>query len=201
MRNHQDTDIGTAQVTFQPFGHFQVEVVGRLIQNDQFGVGNQNVGQCHTFQLPTGQMFHFLIEVCDLQLRKDLFGTLFIIPGFQVIHTHQDILQIGMIVTRHRFFILGNQTNRLVRRIETGLQNSQPFRIDRRLLQVADTQVVTEHDSSVIIIFLPCNDIQQSCFTRPVLCNKAHFLTLCNTKCNILKKNQIAEAFGQSVYL
>ena len=66
--HHQDTDIGTAQVSFQPFSHFQIEVVGRLIEDDQFRVSDQDVGKCHPFQLSAGQMFHFLVEVCDLQL-------------------------------------------------------------------------------------------------------------------------------------
>ena len=68
VRHHQDTDIRTAQISFQPFGHFQIEVVGRLIEDDQLRVGDQDIGKCHPFQLSTGQMFHFLVEVCNLQL-------------------------------------------------------------------------------------------------------------------------------------
>ena len=32
VRHHQQSEVGTAQIIFQPFGHIKVEVVGRLIQ-------------------------------------------------------------------------------------------------------------------------------------------------------------------------
>ena len=35
MRHHQQSEVGTAQIIFQPFGHIKVEVVGRLIDGNR----------------------------------------------------------------------------------------------------------------------------------------------------------------------
>ena len=60
VRHHEQAQTTTVQVLFQPFRHVQVEVVSRLVQNQQIRFGNQDVGQCHALQLPAGQMSDFL---------------------------------------------------------------------------------------------------------------------------------------------
>ena len=154
VRHHQNTNVRARKISFQPFGHFQVQVVGWLVKDDQFGIGDQHVCQSHPFQLPAGKRFHLLVEVMDFQLSQNLFGTLFIIPGFQVIHPKQDIFEIGMIAACHRLLIFGDQTHRLVRRVETRLQNSQAVRIMRHLFQVANPQIISEHNRPAVIILL-----------------------------------------------
>ena len=69
MRYHQQAKVGTAEIFFQPFSHIQIQMVGRLIQNQQVGFGNQGVGQCNTLQLSAGQLLHLLIKISDFQLR------------------------------------------------------------------------------------------------------------------------------------
>ena len=44
VRHHQQTKIGTTQIIFQPFGHIQVQVIGRLIKDKQIRLGNQRIG-------------------------------------------------------------------------------------------------------------------------------------------------------------
>ena len=44
MSHHQQAEVGTAQVVFEPFGHIKIEVVGGLIENQEFRFGNQGVG-------------------------------------------------------------------------------------------------------------------------------------------------------------
>ena len=88
MRHHQQSEVGAAQIIFQPFGHIQVEVVGRLIQYKEIGFGDKRIGKRHTFQLSTGQRLHLLIEIADFELGKNLFGFLLILPGLLMIHAH-----------------------------------------------------------------------------------------------------------------
>ena len=40
MRNHQDRSPELDQIFFQPFGHIEIQVVGRLVQNQQVRFGN-----------------------------------------------------------------------------------------------------------------------------------------------------------------
>ena len=44
VRHHQQAQVGATQVVLQPFGHVQVQMVGRLIENQQIRFGDQGVG-------------------------------------------------------------------------------------------------------------------------------------------------------------
>ena len=121
VRHHQDTDIGPAQIIFQPFGHLQIQMVRRLIQDNQFRVRDQDIRQGYPFQLSSGQFPDLLIEVMNLQLPEDLFRLLLIIPRLEAIHTGKDVLQIRMILFRHRLLVLSDQPDSLVLRVEASL--------------------------------------------------------------------------------
>ena len=64
-----------------------------------------------------------------------------------------------MIAACHRLFIFGNQAHRLVRRIETRLQNGQAIRIMRRLFKVANPQIVPKHNRPAVIVLFSGYDI------------------------------------------
>ena len=44
VRHHQQAQVGATQVVFQPFGHVQVQMVGRLIEDQQIRFGDQGIG-------------------------------------------------------------------------------------------------------------------------------------------------------------
>ena len=68
VRHHQYANVRTRQVSFEPFGHLQIQVVGRFVEDNQFRIGNQDVCQRHALQLSAGKRFHLLIEILYLQL-------------------------------------------------------------------------------------------------------------------------------------
>ena len=74
MSNHQQGLIPSVQETLQPLDHLQVEMVRRLIKNQQIRIGNQHIRQSYTLLLSTTQLSHRLLQVTDLQLCQDLFG-------------------------------------------------------------------------------------------------------------------------------
>ena len=137
VRHHEQAQAATVQVLFQPFRHVQVEVVGRLIQNQQIRFGNQDIGQCHALQLPARQISDFLGEIADFQLRKNLLGTPFIIPRLFVFHSHQQFVHSGVAGCFHAPFILLNQLYGRVAVIKAGFEHRQFFGIFRALFQIA----------------------------------------------------------------
>ena len=201
VRHHEQAEIGTAEIFFEPFGHIQIKVVGRLIKNQQVRFGNQGVSQGDTFQLSAGELLHFLVEVTDFELGKDLLGFLFIFPCLLLVHTHQKLIQSGMSIGFHTTFVLLYQFHGTVAVMKTSLKDGQFFRILRVLLQIIDTKVTTENYISVIISFFACDDIQQGCFSGTVLGDQSHTLAFGNAKRYIFKKNQVTEGLGQVVYL
>ena len=62
------------QIFLQPLDHFHIEVVGRFVEDEQIGVGNQHRGQRHTFALTAGKQSHGLVEFIDFELRENLLG-------------------------------------------------------------------------------------------------------------------------------
>ena len=66
--HHKDGLVAPVQIAFQPFYHFQVEMVGRLVEHQEVWLGNQHVGKCHTLLLSTAQLSHGLLQVGDVQL-------------------------------------------------------------------------------------------------------------------------------------
>ena len=49
--DHKQRFVAPVQVALQPFYHFEVEMVGRLIQYQQVRVGDKHICQCHPFLL------------------------------------------------------------------------------------------------------------------------------------------------------
>ena len=65
MRHHKQTDVSPAEIPLQPLRHIQIKMVGRLVQNQEIGLGYQHIRQSHPFQLTSGKMFDLLAEVPD----------------------------------------------------------------------------------------------------------------------------------------
>ena len=123
VSHHQQTEIGTAKIIFEPFGHIQIQMVGRLVKNQQLRFGNQCICQSYTLQLPTGKLLHLLVKVTNLKLRKDLLRFLLILPRFLMVHTNQKILQSRMSFRFHTTLVFFYQLNGTVAMMETGFQH------------------------------------------------------------------------------
>ena len=88
VRHQQQRQIFIAQILFQPLNHIQIQVVGRLIQNQQIGHINQNPRQSHTLLLSATQHTHRLnhIRLMDVQFAQYLLRPGFVIPTLR--HRH-----------------------------------------------------------------------------------------------------------------
>ena len=160
VSHHQQSQVRTPQILFQPLGHVEVKVVGRLIQNQQIGFGNQGVGQRHTLQLSARKVLYLLVEVAYLQLRKYLFGFLLIIPSFLLIHAKQEFIHTGMTFGCQASFVLLNQIHGAVAMMKAGFEHRQFFGVMRTLLQIAHAKVSTKGYLSLVVTFLTRQDTQ-----------------------------------------
>ena len=149
--HHQQTQLGTFQITFKPLYHFQVEMIGRLVQNQQIRFGNQHIGQGHPFKLPARQRRNLLIERMDFQLRQDLLRPVLVVPGFFPLHPVENLFQTRVSGRIHTIFIFPYQIGHGIAMAETSLDDRQIGRIRRRLFQIAHIQVAAEHHASFVI--------------------------------------------------
>ena len=74
MGHHQQRLVASLQIALQPLNHLQVQMVGRLVEDDEVRFRQQHVGQCHTLLLSTRQLSHGLLQVANFQLRQYLLG-------------------------------------------------------------------------------------------------------------------------------
>ena len=110
--HHKQGKVGTRQISLQPNNHLQVEMVGRLIEQQEVGIVKQSVCQGHAFLLSTAKLSHGLLQVCDVQLGQYLLGS-------------QHLLFVALMVEasiEHRF--LGVELRRLLQ--ETDAQVVAP---------------------------------------------------------------------------
>ena len=70
MCYHNNNAFKTIQIIFQPGSHFVVQMVGRLIQDQNISRIHENGCKCHAFFLSSGKMCDFLFMVFNTKFIK-----------------------------------------------------------------------------------------------------------------------------------
>ena len=72
VRDHQQRQFRPREILFQPACHLQVEMVCRLVEDQQVRFRNQRIGQRDPFGLAAREIFCLLVESGDVQPRENL---------------------------------------------------------------------------------------------------------------------------------
>lgn len=75
------------KIILEPFDHFRVEMVGRLVENEKIRMTDKYFGQPNPFALSPGKFAYMPVIEVDFQLGEDLFDFGFMIPGVESIHS------------------------------------------------------------------------------------------------------------------
>ena len=67
MRDDQHRAVPFAQIPFQPFDRLDIQVVGRLVQQEQLGIGQQQAGQKGARVLPAGDLVEAAVIIGEGQ--------------------------------------------------------------------------------------------------------------------------------------
>ena len=84
-----------SQLTLQPLYHLQVQVVGRLVQDKQIGLRQQDVGQGYTLHLPAGKLRDGAVIILYVQFGQHALHLLLQVPGIQALHLRYEQVQPG----------------------------------------------------------------------------------------------------------
>ncbi len=74
MGHHEDGLVAARQKTLKPYYHFEVEMVGGLVENEEVRIGNKHLSQRHTLLLASGQLGDRLLHIGDAELGEYLLG-------------------------------------------------------------------------------------------------------------------------------
>ena len=75
MGHEQEGDALAAEIVLEPLYHFDVEVVGRLVEDQEVGLLKEHLHEGCPLQLAAGKGVHRLGEVSDAELMEHAFGT------------------------------------------------------------------------------------------------------------------------------
>ena len=192
--NHQQRKCATREIFLKPFNHLQIQMVGRLVQNQEIRFRNQDVGQRHTFQLSAGKLRQGLFEIRDVQFGKDRLGTCFVVPGPLALHAVQYHLQAGMPVGGHALLILADKIRGVVAMPETSLNHRKVFRIYGLLRQVTHLQTVMIYHIAFVCLVCAGQYVEQRGLSCTVAGNQSHLVSLAYAEAKIREKGAVSHS-------
>ena len=154
-------------VFFQPGNHLAVQVIGRLVQNQQFTGADKCRSQRDLFLLPAGKMIDLLFHIRKAQTRQDRARLI----AFQFTHICTDSV-------KDRF------------------QQSCPGTEFRILRKVPDAHLAALGDSPLIRLFQTGQDFEQGALARSVDADNADFIPVLDIERGVGQKGFQRVSFG-----
>ena len=153
MRDHHQRAAIARQPVFQPRDGLRVDVVGRLVQQQQIDRTDQRCGQRHTLLLPAGERAHIALKIRDAQLREQRPRLVFV--------RRADVL----------------------RRVAEHLLHAGALRvIDGHLRQVGHAQAVSAHHHAPVRLLHAAQQLEQRRFARAVHADHADAVMLADVE-------------------
>ena len=195
VRDQEQGKAVPAKEFFQPFGHFQVQVVSRLVHEKEVGPFEQDPGQSGFFLLPARKLAHFLFHPGQFETEKDFFYPFLHVPSLQLIHLQGQIIQ-GRL-QRSALFLLHSPEQLIVlpghlqSRVVSGKDEIHHVlvRIENRVLrQEIHPDAFAERHLPGIRKHLAHDDVQQSGLPGPVLGHQGHFFPFFDPEAKVGEK-------------
>ena len=167
-------------------------MVGRFVEDEQIGVGNQHRGQRHTFALTAGKQSHGLVEFIDFELRENLLGAqLDIVPFLIGVEGGGVRLEFAAFFGDEQGSVFCTQTT------GHGLQHGH-FGIEiRLLLEHAHAQTFLEHNVAAVGTVFTCDQSEEGRFAGSVARDQTDVLPFGHTERDVFEQHQVADAFRQ----
>jgi len=167
------------EVLFEPFHDFQVEVVGGLVEEHEFGPAAQHAGQRDPFFLSTRQAGEGLLGVGDAEAVHDALRFLL---GVVVLHAYS--LQVLAVAPG-------------------GVGLLEPFAdgsglpVEGFLFEIGDAQIASHRKLAGIGYFCPREYAQQGGFTAAIVAQQRYFLSELQAKRQITEERLVAILFAE----
>ena len=156
VSDHEDGHLRVVEKIFEPFYHFEVEVVGWLVEKNQIGLGNEHIGKCKTLLLSTRKLFDWLFEIVDIEFSKDLLNAYFIVPCIEAVHVGHSKLNlvaicwvVGMFL--YEIFVMSNSFYYIIVRGKASLAHGHSRLEIWVLSEATNADVATIGDSATIL--------------------------------------------------
>ena len=71
MGNHKEGAPCTAKIALKEFDGINVQMVRRLVHNEEIRLGGQHLRKGHTLDLSTGEKSHLLVKIREFEIGKE----------------------------------------------------------------------------------------------------------------------------------
>ena len=193
VRHHEQRHVFLREVIFQPFDHFQIQMVCGFVQNQRIRPVDQDNRQRQPLLLAARQVFHLQFQIVQLQLEQNLLELRLKIPRVQLVHLVKRLLIAFRIVgVFQRFFVRFNDFQCIVVRCENRLFNRQ------FILQIGDLRkkrhldVLAHHHLPRIRLVLARNDVHDRRLARAILGDERNLLVFVDPKRHVFKQRPLA---------
>ena len=179
--HHHRTAIAL-QVVFQPLCHFRIQMIRRLIQNQNITGRKQHRNQSQTLPLSTGQMPRLFVKIIDAK------------PGH---HGLSGALQLPQLMFLPSTLLVGTS------HLSIGKHAFQHtgFGIKlRHLWKIADHQVICPNHLPGIRLLQPRNNLQKGRLPGAIDANYTNLLILLQIKGGVIKKLPAGIGFCNVIY-
>ena len=201
MRYHQERCAAVVEVFFEPFGHFGVEVVGRLVEDEHIRMLNEYVGEGNAFFLTARQCPDYLVEVVDVELAEYLAHLRFIIPRARSVHRGLCGGNAVVVARSYGILVFCGYAGEFVIDGEQLLTHREAIVKHGVLLQIAYCEVVAEYDTPRIGVCLSPDDVEQRALACAVFGDEGGLLVFHNGETDALKEHLVPKSFGEILHL
>ena len=168
MSDHQQGGIRFTQVFLEPFGHFDVQVVGRFVEDQQVDRLKKQFDHSQTGALSARKYLHFFVDIVSAEHKsaQQVFGITFQLRRGNVIHR----LENSQFFVQKRGLVLG---------------------------EITDLYIVAECEFTGIIRNLPHNTFYERRFSFPVASYESHLFFSLNGEPRLFEHQMIPVIFRQ----
>ena len=166
--DHKQGAAGAFEVGFEIFNCVDVQMVGRLVHNEEVRLGGEHLRECDSFDTSAGKFLHRLSEISQPEVRQQPFHPQFIFQQAFLVKMLRKLL-----TTIH------NLPENSFLRVEVIF-----------LLQEGDAYILEKQNLSArIALVLSCENPHKRSLSRAIGRNKRNFVPLIYIESDMFKKN------------
>ncbi len=197
--DEQHGTVETAQGFFEPGDGPDVQVVGRLVEQQQIRLGHQRLGQQHAAAPATGELGQGLVGG-QLQAAQGAFHHLLQAPavaGFELVLNVHELFQICIAVdVLAQVMKLGEQLADAIQACRDHIEHRTLVGNRQLLWQLADLQARGAPDLAIVALLLALDQAQHARFAGAVTADDAHPLATGDLPGHFVQQRHRAECEG-----
>ena len=197
MGHHQQCGARTLQVVLKPLDSGDIQVVGRLVKNQEIRLRDNGPRQRQTLALTARKVVDTLVGIGQPEAGKELFQTVLVVPGMRLVHFMHNAFGCCRIARSQIRVIAAHKVGNRVIGLQSGVNHTDTRRKSRFLGKIAYSQTAAVHNFTAVGSLVARKNTQQRTFACAVSGDDTYFIALLHSKSYIAEEQAVAVALGK----